>query len=94
MKRNNLKTHKFTDPDKTFITERYVIENEEDLKKVIKTFKLNNDFLGIESNWRSALGEGRIILVTDEHPITNFPTYCFESQKDSTHPSSLIRITT
>lgn len=92
MERLNLKIRKFTNPNKTFVTERYVVENETDLELLLQEFpQLDNDFMGVESNWRRALLEGRILLITDES-ISGYPTYCFESPADSTHPSSLIRI--
>lgn len=92
MERDNLKIRKFTNPNQTFITERYVIENKEDLKKTLGEFpQLNNNFMGVESSWKEALAEGRTILVTDES-WAGFPTYQFESPEGETHPSCLIRI--
>lgn len=90
--RPDLKIKKFSNPEKTFVTKRYVIENEKDLKKTLKSFpQLDNNFMGVAANWEKALNEGRIILVSDES-WAGFPTYCFESDQNSTHPSSLIRV--
>jgi hypothetical protein len=93
MERPNLKIAKFTNPNQTFITERYVVENEEDLKLLLAEFpQLDNNAMGVAGNWQQALDEGRILLITDESWI-GYPTYQFESPVGSTHPSCLIRVT-
>lgn len=92
-KRPELKIRQFSNPEKTFVTNRYVIENEEDLKKTLESFpQLSNNTFKVAENWKRSLDEGRILLITDEHPMSGFPTYCFESTKDSTHVNSLIRL--
>lgn len=92
MKRPHLKTGKFTNPEKSFITERYIVQNNADLKALLKEFpQLKGDPLSVVSNWKDALLEGRILLITDESVI-GYPTYQFESPEGSEHPGSLIRI--
>lgn len=92
MERPNLKIAQFTNPAQTFITERYVVENEQDLELLLTEFpQLDNNFMGVATNWRNALDRGDILLITDES-ISGYPTYQYESPKGSTHPGSLIRI--
>ena len=92
MERTNLKIRKFTNPAKKFITERYVVENNADLKALLKEFpQLDNNPFNIVTTWKSALKEKRTLLITDES-VAGYPTYCFEYKPDNTHPASLIRI--
>lgn len=93
MNRPTLKIRKFTNPEKSFVTERYVVENHEDLEKLLAEFpQLNTNMFNVMTNWKEAINEGRTLLITDEHHMTGFPTYCFESDKNSDHPNSMIRI--
>lgn len=92
-KRTDLKIMQFTNPQKDFITKRYVVENKNDLKEILKSFpQLNDNFMNVAKTWEESIDEGRVILVSDEHPISGFPTYCYESPKESTHLESLIRV--
>lgn len=92
MDRPHLKIRKFTNPERTFITERYVVENKEDLTLLLKEFpQLDRNPLKIVSNWKEALKEKRTLLITDES-WAGFPTYQFESPTGTEYAGSLIRI--
>ncbi len=90
MKKRNLKIGLFASMDTTHNFERYVIENNEDLLAYKKEFPQINNF-NIFENFKTAINEGRIIVATDEHHMSGYPTYCFES-KDFHHSSSIVRI--
>ena len=91
MKRPNLRIEKFTNLEKSFTTERYVVETKKELKALLKEFpQLNNNFMKIQETWEGMINEGRILLITDES-IAGFPTYRFEDKgKPDAH--TLIRI--
>lgn len=92
MDRPNLKIGKFTNPEGSFITERYLVENKQDLNALLKEFpQLDRNPLGIVTNWKEALQQGRTLLITDES-MAGYPTYQFESPKEHNHPGSLIRV--
>ncbi len=95
LKRTNLKRGIYTSPQSgNAEIERYVIENDKDLKAFVKEFQQlkhlpkSIDMIG---NLKRALKEGHIIILTDENRI-GFPTYCFENTTNSTHPSSYNRV--
>ena len=91
MKHKKLKRGIYTSPQSgTEEFERYVIENEQDLKAFAKAFPKAKTFF--EDNMRNSLAQGYIIVATDEHRMSGLPTYCFESQKDNQHPSSFHRV--
>jgi hypothetical protein len=92
MKHRNLKRGIYTSPQSgTQEIERYVIENEDDLNKLLLMFPFRMTMFG--ENLKQNLKEGRIILVTDEHPLTQQPTYCFETTDvNNNHPSSFHRV--
>lgn len=92
MKHKKLKRGIYTSPQSgTQEFERYVIENEQDLKAFAKAFPKAKQFF--EDNMRKSLAQGYTIVATDEHPMSGLPTYCFESKdKDNQHPSSFHRV--
>jgi len=91
MKHKNLKRGIYTSPQSgTEEFERYVIENEQDLKAYAKAFPKAKTFF--EDNMRKSLAQGHIIVATDEHRMSGLPTYCFESKEDNQHPSSFHRV--
>lgn len=71
--------------------ERYVLENEEDLEAFRVKFP-QIKMLKMYDNLKASLREGYIVILTDEHPMTGMPTYCFESKSDNTHPTSFHRV--
>ena len=74
--------------EKTF--ERYVIENKEDLKGFSKQFpEVKNG--EVYNSIINCLSEGNVVLFTDRHPKSGFPTWCIES-KNSNHPTSIVRV--
>ena len=95
LSRRNLKIGVFTSPQSGNVEiERYVIENEADLKALVKEFPQLKGLpknINLVDNWKRDLKEGYIILVTDESRI-GLPTYCFENTTGSTHPSSFNRV--
>jgi hypothetical protein len=92
MKHKKLKRGIYTSPQSgTKEIERYVIENEQDLKAFAKAFPRARKFF--EDNMRNSLAQGYIIIATDEHELSGLPTYCFESKDpNNTHPSSFHRV--
>ena len=96
VKKKNLKWGVFKSPSVKVNFERYIIENQDDLEAFIKEFPLIEKF-GIYNNMAVSLSEGLIIVATDEHPISGFPTYCFETHEDEDedediHPTAIIRV--
>lgn len=71
--------------------EMYIIEGNKDLKAFRKAFPQIRVF-GMYATMQELLNEGRTIVANDPHWLTGMPTYCFESPKGSTHPSSFIRV--
>ena len=59
---------------------RYVIEDLKDLNKFFKAFK-GFDILNVKENLINALNEGRVILLTDPHPLSGVNTYCYQHPK-------------
>ena len=92
MKHNDLKRGLFKSPHLGDLEiERYVIENEADLNAFSKKYpQIKN--LHVYDNIKNSLIEGYIILFTDAHQLSGFPTYCFESKPENTHPSSIHRL--
>lgn len=91
VKHKNLKWGVYTSPQSDdFEFERYVIENLTDFENFLKTFPEIKSFGVAESMVRS-LNSGSIIIATDKHPASGFPTWCFES-KDNAHISSINRV--
>lgn len=90
----HLKWGIFTTPqskdDSTF--ERYVIENHEDLEAFATEFPEVRKIGNVYNNMLSSLVEGRIVVATDRHPLSGFPTYACESKLDPTHPSAINRV--
>jgi hypothetical protein len=70
---------------------RYIIEDVNDLNKFREKFPKINQ-LNMYNQMFKSLESGMVVLATDEHPMTRMPTYCFESNKDSLHPSSIHRV--
>lgn len=90
VKNKNLKWGVFSSPSVKETFERYVIENVSDLKAYETAFpELKR--VGMNTSMKKCLSEGKIVLATDRHPLSGFPTWCLES-KYSTHPSSINRI--
>lgn len=70
--------------------EHYIIENETDLEAFDEAM---GGLPKIMTNpMRKCLSEGRVLLATDVNRLSGYPTYCFESSKDNTHPQSLHRV--
>jgi len=87
----NLKWGVFTSPqsgDKKF--ERYVLESLEDVLAFKKAFPIITKFNMLE-NFLKVVTSGGVVLVTDCHALTKFPTWCIQSTK-SDHPSSINRV--
>lgn len=90
----NLKWGIYTSPQSGAVEiERYVIENEDDLKAFAKKFpQIKIKPFNMETNLKNCLSEGYIIILTDLNPRSGMPTYQFESKTDNTHPSSMHRV--
>lgn len=92
MEFKELKSAMFTSPQngsKPF--ERYVVENEADLKAFFKVFASAKSMM--YKSLERSLNEGYIILLTDVHPLTKMPTYCFEeTDQTNTHTSCFFRV--
>lgn len=71
--------------------EMYIVENDTDLNAYEKKFPEIKMF-NMKNNLLNALSEGHIVLLTDRHPMSKMPTYCFESKADNTNPSSFHRV--
>lgn len=92
MNHDDLKRGIYTTPHLgTMELERYVVENEDDLNAFREKFPQIN-MLQIYNNLKNSLAQGYIIILTDAHKFSGFPTYCFESKPDNTHPSSMHRV--
>jgi len=92
LKFKKLKRGIYTSPQTGDIQmERYIIENQEDLKAFVKVYPQLKQ-MGMQANWSKSIAEGRILIATDEHPMTGFPTYCFEHQSGEEHPSDMNRL--
>jgi hypothetical protein len=94
MENKKLKQGTFKTPRNKEITlERYIVENENDLKEFIKAFpSLKSNPFKMLDNLKKSLNEGFIILLTEPNPMHGLPTYCFESPKNSEeHPSNMYR---
>ncbi len=98
MKNETLKTAKFFqayNPD--LISERYVVENPNDLELFFRAFSHNRKLM--QNTLKTSLKEGRIILLTDS-TLSGFTSYCFETvlsdskKLEDVHPTSFIRVTT
>ena len=92
MKHKHLKRGLYTSPQSgSEQFEKYVIENETDLNAF-------NEAMGglpkiMLNPMKECLEEGRIIIATDAHPLSGFPTYCFETtDKNNTHPQCYHRL--
>ncbi|GAG03480.1 unnamed protein product [marine sediment metagenome] len=70
--------------------ERYVIEDQADITAFTKAFPEIKS-VGVLDSFNEVVAEGRVVIATDRHPLSGFPTWCTESQNDS-HPSSIIRV--
>lgn len=92
MKHKNLKWGVFESEMSEENFERYIIENEADLNAFIVKFPQIKK-LGIEEVMRNSLAENRIIIASDNHSLSKFPTYCYESIRGSDdHISSIYRV--
>ncbi len=96
MKNTKLKSAHFTSPQEPTVTfERYLVENQKDLKDFFEAFPQNKKFMN--DSLTKSLSEGYIILLT-EVTMSGFNSYCFETvvtdETDLTklHPSSFIRV--
>ncbi len=70
--------------------ERYVVESLTDLENYIKKFpKIKS--VGLDDTIKKYLNKGKIILLTDT-TFSGFPSWCTESEKTNTHPSSFHRV--
>lgn len=94
MLHKKLKSAFFTSPQYNGeVFERYLVENETDLKKFFKTFPQSRKMM--EGNLLKSLKEGYTIILT-ELTISGFNSYCFETkiqEGSKIHPSSFIRET-
>ena len=91
LKYTDLKSGIYTSPQSGDLEmERYIVENQEDLDKFLQKFP-QIKMLGMYKNLKRCVEEGYIVILTDVHPMTGMPTYCFEAKADSTHPSSMYR---
>jgi hypothetical protein len=89
LKHRDLKIGIFTSPQsKDLEFERYVIETKQDLTKFFSKVKTP---IIMRRNLIQSFEEGYKIILTDIHPRSGFPTYCFESESDNTHLSSFHR---
>jgi len=93
VKHKDLKWGVYTSPQSGEVEiERYIVENEDDLKAFAKKFpQVNIKPFNMLNNLKECLTEGYIIILTDLHRYSGMPTYCFESKADNTHPSSMHR---
>lgn len=82
-----LKWGVFSSPSCKVNFERYAIENETDLKAYAKAFPEIKMF-GVFNSMLDSIRNGKIVVATDKHHLSGFPTWCIMS-KDSTHPSSI-----
>ena len=71
--------------------ERYIIENETDLKLFKDKFPMIKNF-SIENVVSNDLEKGRVIIATDCHKMTGYPTYCFEASPDDNNITAMHRI--
>ena len=91
VKHKDLKWGVYTSPQSGEVEiERYIVENEDDLKAFVKKFPQTKMFK-MNENLKECLTQGYIIILTDLHRMSGMPTYCFESKADNTHPSSMHR---
>jgi hypothetical protein len=71
------------------IVDRYILENEDDLKAFNKEFDLLRQQ---KESFPGYFDEGIVIILTERN-ISGFNSYCFECKdKTSTHPGSFIRV--
>jgi len=85
-----LKWGNFKSPQSDNTSERYIIENQEDLDAFAKEFPEIRDF-SVYQSMQNCIENDTVVLATDRHPISKFPTWCTES-KDFSHPSSIQRV--
>ncbi len=86
----NLKWAVIESPQSDVNFERYIIENQDDLDAFAKEFSEIN-LVGVRISMQDCINEGRVVLATDRHPISNFPTWCVES-RDLSHSHSFKRV--
>ena len=70
-------------------TKRYVIENEEDLKKFIKVFDKMNLKESFIDPITKIVERGGVVLLSDPHGMSGFNTYCTEHHEDLIRVDSL-----
>lgn len=96
LKHKDLKSAFFTTPqiNTSFgAFERYVIENMNDLNAFAKKFpQIKEKPFNMFANLKRSLDNGEVLILTDEHRNSGFPTYCTESSAGNTHPSSIHRV--
>ena len=95
MDNKNIKRGIYTSPQSgTQEFERYVIENQEDLKEFKKAFCIKGHiWQNLISEFERNIKKGYTIIATDPNPLHGMPTWCFESKDpNNTHPSSFHRV--
>jgi len=95
MENTKLKSATFVQPFSTVQSERYIVENQEDLKAFFKAFPENKIYLG--KVLKEDVERGKIILLT-ETTMSGFSSYCYETilgdrAISEVHPTSFIRVT-
>lgn len=90
----NLKWGVYTSPqcDEGVTFERYVIESIEDLNAYAEAFPIITKVGNVYNSMAESIAKGKTVIATDSHPLSGFPTWCYESPQGSTHPSSMLRI--
>ena len=95
MENTKLKSATYVQPFSTVESERYLVENQEDLKAFFKAFPENKTYLG--KVLKEDVERGKIILLT-ETTMSGFSSYCYETvlgdrEVSEVHPTSFIRVT-
>lgn len=95
MENTKLKSATYVQPFSTVQSERYLVENQEDLKAFFNAFPKNKEFLG--KVLKDDVERGKIVLLTDA-TMSGFSSYCYETvlgDRDisEVHPTSFIRVT-